>query len=230
MAAYLERPLTICVSGAEELSTREVIVALQSIIDDEEIKCVTPTKKAGTWQITLATEASKGVVIGTGLDVNEQHYECYPLLNPRQRGPPPAYVTVKMPYEMSDNYVTNVLCKYGRVSKVYRRHYSFAPCTETGVRVFTVLDPYGSFPTSLRIGGYWLRFYVRYAGEPPKCYRCGSIEHQIRSCQHPPSYRRCYQYGGTDHVQRDCPSSALSDKPEEERSEDINVPVSELTQ
>ena len=29
MAAYLERPLTICVSGAEELSTREVIVALQ---------------------------------------------------------------------------------------------------------------------------------------------------------------------------------------------------------
>ena len=229
MAAYLERPLTICVSGAEELSTREVILALQSIIDYEEIKCVTPTKKAGTWQITLATETSKDVVIGTGLDVNEQHYECYPLLNPRQRGPPPAYVTVKMPYEMSDNYVTDVLCKYGRVSKVYRRHYSFAPCTETGVRVFTVLDPYGSFPTSLRIGGYWLRFYVRYAGEPQKCYRCGSIEHQIRSCQHPPSYRRCYQCGGTDHVQRDCPSSALSDKPEEERSEDINVPVFETS-
>ena len=112
MAAYLERPLTICVSGAEELSTREVILALQSIIDYEEIKCVTPTKKAGTWQITLATETSKDVVIGTGLDVNEQHYECYPLLNPRQRGPPPAYVTVKMPYEMSDNYVTDVLCKY----------------------------------------------------------------------------------------------------------------------
>ena len=77
-----------------------------------------------------------------------------PLLNHRQRGPPPAYVTVKMPYEMSDNYVTDVLGKYGRVSKVYRRHYSFAPCTETGVRVFTVLDPYGSFHCGLEDIGY----------------------------------------------------------------------------
>ena len=72
-------------------------------------------------------------------------------------------------------------------------------------------------------------FLCQVCREPQKCYRCGSIEHKIRSCQHPPSYRRRYQCDGTDHVQRDCPSSALSDKPEEERSEDINVPVSETS-
>ena len=46
---------------------------------------------------------------------------------------------------------------------------------------------------------------MRYAGQPPRCYRCGSEEHQIRNCPKPQSYRRCYVCGSGDHLYQQCP-------------------------
>ena len=118
---------------------------------------------------------------------------------------PIVYVDVKMPYEMPDGVVKSLLSSYGMVVAVRRRTYSFAPTIETGVRIFTVIEPKGTFLTSVKIGQYVLPLYVRYAGQPPRCYRCGSDQHHIAQCPKPPSYRRCYTCGSEDHLHKHCP-------------------------
>lgn len=52
--------------------------------------------------ITLATKIAKDTVLGTGLDATEKHRVLSTFSN-RQRGLPPAYVSVKMLYEMPDD-------------------------------------------------------------------------------------------------------------------------------
>ena len=160
--ADFQRPLTVCLSvgdgNGDAVSSRDVVLALTSIVEDEEIKCVTQTRRHGFWQMTLATEATRDVVLGRGLDINFRHYQCTPLV--RLRPPtPPAFVSVKMPYEMPDSMVTERLSLYGRVTNVHRRCYSFASTIETGVRVFTVREQRGCFPTSIQLGRYFLRLY-----------------------------------------------------------------------
>ena len=102
-----------------------------------------------------------------------------------------------MPYEMPDATIKSVLSKHGHVSRVHRRCYSFAPMIETGVRVFTVVNPKGTFPISLQVGHYLIRFYVRYAGEPTRCYRCDEADHHVKDCPKPSSFPRCYHCNGT---------------------------------
>ena len=75
------------------------------------------------------------------------------------------------------------------------------------MRIFTVMEPKGIFPTSVKIGQYVLPLSVRYAGQPPRCYRCGSDQHRIAQCPKPPSYRRCYTCGSEDHVHKHCPGN-----------------------
>ena len=52
-----------------------------------------------------------------------------------------------------------------------------------------------------------LSLYVRYAGQPPRCYRCGSDQHRIAQCPKPPSYRRCYTCRYKDHLHKHCPGN-----------------------
>ena len=108
--ADFQRPLTVCLSvgDGDAVSSRDVVLALTSIVEDEEIKCVTQTRRHGFWQITLATEATRDVVLGTGLDINFRHYQCTPLVRLRP-STPPAFVSVNMPYEMPDSMVTERL-------------------------------------------------------------------------------------------------------------------------
>ena len=86
------------------------------------------------------------------------------------------------------------------------------------MRVFTVREPRGCFPSSIQLGRYFLRLYVRHAGQPLQCYRCGSIDHRIDTCPHPASYRCCFRCGGSDHLYRQCPQQHHDvSQPEEER-------------
>ena len=68
--------------------------------------------------------------------------------------------------------------------------------TETGDRVFTVVNPKGTFPISLQVGHYLIRFYVRYAGETTRCYRCDEADHHVKDCPKPSAFRRCYYCNG----------------------------------
>ena len=69
-----------------------------------------------------------------------RHYE-FSLITGNYDGSPPAFVEVKMPYEMPDNAVRSLLIQYGHVTSVHRRKYAFAPTIETGVRIFKVFNP-----------------------------------------------------------------------------------------
>ena len=94
---------------------------------------------------------------------------------------------------------------------MHRRCYSFAPSIETGVQVFTVVNPEGTFPTSYQVGRYLIRFYVRYAGQPNKCYRCDSSVHHIKDCPHSPTFRHYYKCGREGHMYCTCPNNANID-------------------
>ena len=101
--------------------------------------------------ISFGNQTTKDTVVRAGLDIKERHCECVELSGSRPQhahpaGPPPALVTCKMPYEMPDATIKSVLSKHGHVSGVHSRCYSFAPMIETGVRVFTVVNPKGTFP------------------------------------------------------------------------------------
>ena len=156
------------------------------------------------WQLTFSDETTRDNVLVCGIDIQNNNYTCHTITGERQ---PPAYVDVKMPYEMPDGVMKSLLSSYGMVVGVRRQTYSFAPTIETGVRIFTVMEPKGTFPTSVKIGQYMLPLYVRYAGQPPKCYRCGSDQHCIVQCPKPPSYRRCYTCGSEDHLHKHCPGN-----------------------
>ena len=120
-------------------------MALQTVVEEENIKCVTQTLHHGVWQISFGNQTAKDTVLRAGLDIKERHYEWVELSGLPQHahsaGPPPALVTCKMPYEMPDATIKSVLSKHGHVSRVHRRCYSFALMIETGVRVLTVLTP-----------------------------------------------------------------------------------------
>ena len=214
MAAPLDRPLSVSLTCQGDVSARDVIYSLQSTVENGKIKCVTQTR-AQSWQITFSDETTRDNFISSGLDVNGQHYECIPLSRLSRdtfsrSQDPPALVTVKMPYEMPDAVAKSLLSRYGEVTRVHRRTYAFAPDIETGVRVFTVRNPapIESFSQSFQVGRYLLRFYVRLAGQPTRCYRCDSDQHQVKDCPHPSSYRRCYRCGQEGHIYRSCPGTS----------------------
>ena len=119
MAGSLERPLTIVLDNAEDLSTRDVITALHSVVQEEDLKFVTQVGNQGSFQITLGCTTARDTVLGTGFDVNHQHYQCYSIDIPRNRGPPTAFVSVKMPYEIPDETVTTLLNNYGQVTNIH---------------------------------------------------------------------------------------------------------------
>ena len=66
----LERPLTIVLDNAEDLSTRDVITALHSVVHDEDLKCVTQIGNQGSFQITLGCTTARDTVLSKGFDVN----------------------------------------------------------------------------------------------------------------------------------------------------------------
>ena len=94
---------------------------------------------------------------------------------------PPAFVSVKMPFEMADNVIISRIAENGQVAKITRRTYSFAGHVETGVRVYKVQNSRAYFPERIIYGRYNLRLHVRYAGQLPTCYRCGSTTHMIKT-------------------------------------------------
>ena len=75
------------------------------------------------------------------------------------------------------------------------------------MRIFTVMEPKGSFPTSALIGQYVPLLFVRHAGQPLRCYRCDSYQHRIAQCPKPSLYRRCYTCGFEDHLHNHCPGN-----------------------
>ena len=122
-------------------------------------------------------EEAKERLLMTGLIVNIVLLELTPLQDP------PAFVSVKMPFEMADNVIILRIADNGQVAKITRRTYSFARHVETGVRVYKVQNPRGYFPERIIQERYNLRLHVRYAGQPPTRYRCGSTTHMIKDCQ-----------------------------------------------
>lgn len=202
----LRRPFTLQLYAEGDnntFSTKEVIEGLKDVVSVEDVKCVTQTGK-NLWQLTFGDETARDTVLARGLDLLGVHYTCHTITGERHQTAT-AFIDVKMPYEMPDGAVRSLLSSYGPVVKVHRRTYSFAPTIETGVRIFTVTEPKSPFPRSVRVGRYVLPLYVRYAGQPPRCYRCGSDQHQIRECPKPPSFRRCYTCGSEDHLYQHCP-------------------------
>ena len=120
-------------------------MALQTAVEEENIKCVTQTLRHGVWQISFGNQTAKDTVLRAGLDIKKRHYECVELSGSRLQNAHPAepsrsLVTCKMP----DATIKSVLSKHGHVSSVHRRCYSFAPMIETGVRVFTVVNLKGT--------------------------------------------------------------------------------------
>ena len=153
------------------------------------------------WQLTFSDETARDNVLACGIDIHNNHYTCHTITGERQA---PAYVDAKMPYEMPDGVVKSLLSSYGMVVSVRRRTYSFAPTIETGMRIFTVMEPNLTFVTSVKIGQYVLPLYVRYAGQTSRCHHCGSDQHCIVQCPKPLSYRRCYTCGSEDHLHKHC--------------------------
>ena len=91
------------------------------------------------WQITLALETARYTVVSNGVDVNGEHYALFGFC-PDGAANPPAFVNAKMPYEMPDAAVKNILSQYGQIIRVQRRCYA-SPPIETGVRVFAIANP-----------------------------------------------------------------------------------------
>ena len=126
MEGYPSRPLTVRLQAEEDISTRDVIMALQTVAEEENIKCVSQTLRHGVWQISFGNQTEEDTVLSTVLDIKKRHFECVVLsgLRPQHAhpaGPPPALVTCKMPYEMPDATIKIVLSKHGHVSRVHRR-------------------------------------------------------------------------------------------------------------
>ena len=230
----LQRPFTLRLDsgpGNDEINTRLIIESLQTVVEITTVKCVTQTTRC-TWQVTFDDKTARDVALCRGLDVSSRHYE-FSLITGNYDGSPPAFVEVKMPYEMPDNAVRSLLSQYGHVTSVHRRKYAFAPTIESGVRIFKVVNLKGFIPPSFQIGRYRLPDFVRYAGQPPRCYRCGSeeAEHQIRNCPKPQSYRRCYVCGSGDHLYQQCPrytADSVSSGHPESTDQPSCLPVSVL--
>ena len=187
---YLRRPITLRLNAVGDdnvLSAKDVIEGLKDVVPVDKLKRVTQMGEK-IWQLTSSDETTCDNVFASGIDIQNNHYNCPVITGERQ---PAAYADVNMPYEMPDGVVKSLLSIYSMVVGVRRRTYFFAPTIETGVRIFTVMEPKGIFPTSVKIGQDVLPLYVRYAGQPPRCYRCGSDQHRIAQCPKPPSYRQC---------------------------------------
>lgn len=186
MAAELKRPLTVRVQA--DATAEDIVRSVFRQVEENQVRCVCPTIP-GTWQITLRSEQARETLLDNGLTVGNSFVEVTPLSTP------PAFVTVKMPCEMSDQVITSHLVNHGTIAWVNHRTYRFAPNIETGVRVFKVLSPRGQIPDVITSGRFTLRLYVRYGGQAPACFRCGRHDHLIRDCPTPP--------GGTRRTETD---------------------------
>ena len=136
-AVTLQRPLTVRLV-AEDVTAEDIVKALFMQLPKECVICVCPTV-AKSWQITLINEEAKERLLMTALIVNNVRLEVTPPQDP------PAFVSVKMPFEMADNDIISRIADNGQVAKITRRTYSFARHVETGVREYKVknrrLDP-----------------------------------------------------------------------------------------
>ena len=176
----LRRPLTLRLNAVGDnnvLSTKDVIEGLKDVVSVDNVKYVTQTGK-NSWQLTFSDERARDNVLACGTDIQNNHYICHTITGERR---PPTYVDVKLPYEILDGVVKSLLSIVTACWLVFEDEPTplIAPTIETGVRIFTVMESIGTFPTSVTTGQYVLPLYVRYAGQPPRCYRCGSDQHRI---------------------------------------------------
>ena len=147
----------------------------------DDIRCLTSTSKS--WNITVASSLVKDRLLSTGVCARDCHVDLALV------GVPPTLVSVKVPFERSDERVASRLKEFGKVDcHVLRRKYHFVDI-ETGIRVFKLENVTTRLPSFLLIEGCTLPVYTRVAGQPPTCYRCGAPTHFIRDC--PPQHGLC---------------------------------------
>ena len=88
-------------------------MALQTVVEKENIKCVTQTLRHGVWQIFFGNQTAKDNVLRAGLDIKERHYECVELSGSRLQnthpaGSSPSLVTCKMPDATVKSVLSNM--------------------------------------------------------------------------------------------------------------------------
>ena len=154
-ADELKRPLSVRFV-AEGVTAEGIVKALFKQLPEEYIMCVCPTI-AETWQITLLNEEAKERLVLTDLIVNNVRLEVLPQQDP------PAFVSVKMPFEMADNVIISRIAENGQVAKITRHTYVFL-CTTRGNRSESIqsTESRGYFPERIIYGKYNLCLHVQY--------------------------------------------------------------------
>ncbi|XP_071853517.1 uncharacterized protein [Apostichopus japonicus] len=102
-----------------------------------------------------------------------------------------------VPHELNDNAVRFVLGKFGKViCGRFLTHRDY-PSLYNGVRQYK-MELTTDIPSSLNLGGR--DCWVRYAGQPRTCLKCGKCGHEAKECDVTKCYK-CLQFG---HVVRNC--------------------------
>ena len=94
------------------------------------------------------------------------------------------YVSIRnAPFEMSDETLSALLSRYGKVENIRRNMYSDGPFkgSLTGVRT-AAMRLKENIPSSITIHGYTISFI--YNGQLRTCFRCGSTGHMIKDCEY----------------------------------------------
>jgi hypothetical protein len=84
---------------------------------------------------------------------------------------------------MDSSVVEAVLNRYGDVSRVHRRTYSYALDRNRCSNFHRGIHTEPCIP-AMHVSGRALCvvYYVRYAGQPQRCYRYNPKEHRVRDC------------------------------------------------
>ena len=112
LGMVIRRPLSLRLdtSSLEDVRAEELIEALQQHGPEEHIACVTPMNRA--WQITLESIQARDILLRSGVMLRNRHLELTPI------GIPPAFASIKTPYELEDRHMIAELEKHGQVDPI----------------------------------------------------------------------------------------------------------------
>ena len=188
MAAYIVRALSLRMrlDAGLKVTSDEVLASVLQHVSIEDVVCFTRVQR-NNFQVTVKSPEAKESLMLEGIDVQSRHFPCYAVQREREQHLYTS-VTILMPYEIPDQFVTDRLSQYcSEIVSSRRLTNKRHPSIETGVRLFTMKDAdIDKLPSLIQVGIY--NMVVRRCGAfVRRCYRCRSESHLIKDCPKPPS-------------------------------------------
>ncbi|XP_023219775.1 uncharacterized protein LOC111621765 [Centruroides sculpturatus] len=172
----------------------EVITACEEItgsLGNVEQVCIKPNN---TVEVGLTTVEAKEKLIGHTLKVGDLNVICESLDEDL------LMVTVKyVPNEADKDLVRSILSEYGKVNKVLVHTVTVSGRKFKTGTYRVLIKTRKLLPNYVEMLGN--RVELQYVGRKKQCWRCSSLNHEIREC----TVKLCHRCKSPHHMVRDCP-------------------------